>query len=52
MIASVIIGVLILLYIVWVILKKRKDIKEGKMCHCGCSGCSAQSSCDKQKGQS
>lgn len=38
--ATIIIGALLLLYAVYVIRKKIKDVKAGKFCSCGCSSCS------------
>ena len=36
--ATVIIGGLIILYAVWVLVRRHRDRKAGKMCSCG-SGC-------------
>lgn len=47
MIATIIIGILIASYAGIVIIKKAKDMKNGKFCSCGCSDCT--SSCHKIK---
>lgn len=47
MIATIIIGLLIASYAGIVIIKKAKDMKNGKFCSCGCSDCT--SSCQKIK---
>ena len=39
MIAGIVIGVLIALYAGFVIVKKVKDIKQGRFCSCGCDSC-------------
>lgn len=39
MVAYIIVA-LIIVYTVFVIYKKVKDIKKGKFCDCGCSSCS------------
>ena len=38
--ATVIIGVLIVLYSGYIIYRKIKDLKQGKYCGCGCDHCS------------
>lgn len=40
MIASILIGGLIALYSFFVIRKRMKEIKAGKLCSCSCEGCS------------
>ncbi len=44
---SLIIGIAIGLYVVWVIRRKIKDIKKGKYCSCGCQDC--EQSCQSKK---
>ena len=36
---SILIGVAILLYAVWVIVRRVKDFRKGKYCSCGCGTC-------------
>lgn len=40
MMDSIIVGVCIGAYVLWVVCRKIRRLKEGK-CTCGCSGCSA-----------
>ncbi|PHV69300.1 FeoB-associated Cys-rich membrane protein [Sporanaerobium hydrogeniformans] len=44
MVSVIILGV-ILLYVLFVIYKKVKGMKEGKFCSCGCESCPAQKKC-------
>ncbi|MFA9465689.1 MAG: FeoB-associated Cys-rich membrane protein [Velocimicrobium sp.] len=37
----------IAIYFIWVIWKKRKDTKQGKVCCNGCSDCSMNKYCEK-----
>lgn len=39
MLATIIIGLAIAGYCLWVIRKKWKDTKQGKFCSCGCADC-------------
>lgn len=47
--ATVIIGGLIILYAVWVLVRRHRDRKAGKMCSCGCGGCA--SGCQERRRQ-
>ena len=47
--ATVIIGGLIILYAVWVLVRRHRDRKAGKMCSCGCGGCA--SGCRERRSQ-
>lgn len=44
---GIIIVGLIALYASYVIYKKVKEMKNGKFCGCGCSGCPSSKSCHK-----
>lgn len=44
MAATIIIGLLIFGYAAFVIRRKVRDMKNGKFCDCGCSGCSGKCS--------
>lgn len=46
--AGFIIGALILGYTSYVIYRKTKDMKAGKSCCGGCSGCSSRGKCDSK----
>lgn len=48
MIATVVILLLIVLYSIFVIQKKKKDIKEGKFCSCGCQDCPSGTLCKRK----
>ncbi|WP_167958309.1 FeoB-associated Cys-rich membrane protein [Anaerosporobacter faecicola] len=45
---SILIVAAIVAYAGFVIRKKVKDIKEGKYCSCGCSGCGMRGQCHKE----
>lgn len=40
MIAGIIIGALIVLYCIWVVRRRVRQIRQGQYCSCGCGGCS------------
>lgn len=39
MAATIIIGLLIAVYCIWVIRRKYRQAKKGKFCSCGCQDC-------------
>jgi hypothetical protein len=45
--AGIILGILIVGYTVFIIIKKVKDTKEGKSCCSGCSSCPSKGCCEK-----
>jgi hypothetical protein len=46
---SIIIVALIILYAIFVIRKKVKDVKAGKYCNCGCLDCPTASKCHSKQ---
>lgn len=48
MAATILILVLIAIYSVYVIMNKKKQIKEGKFCSCGCQDCPSKIKCGKR----
>lgn len=47
MIPTILIALVIIIYSLYVIRKRIKDIKKGKFCSCGCDSCPSSSGCKK-----
>ncbi|MGN0314924.1 MAG: FeoB-associated Cys-rich membrane protein [Fusicatenibacter sp.] len=52
MIASVIIGILIAGYAIYVIRRVIRRMKKGEFCDCGCGGCSQKNCCSQKEQKS
>lgn len=49
MIAGLIIAALIVLYCIWVIRRRVRQIRKGQYCSCGCGGCTADCGSRKRR---